>query len=162
MEAPLTRLITRIVSILAAKYLEAATLLATIIEDLPYAKNRLVLDSSKPSGFVIHYTKSAELLERISLMQATLKKFLAQHKPVVFSNIDDLNFGHPMGTCRFGSDPGTSVLDETNRVRNVDNLYVVDASFFPSSGGANPSLTIAANALRVGELIEDRLRKVPH
>jgi choline dehydrogenase-like flavoprotein len=56
---------------------------------------------------------------------------------------------HVCGTCRFGTDPKTSVLDPQNRAHEVDNLYVVDASFFPSSTGINPSLTIAANALRV-------------
>ena len=59
--------------------------------------------------------------------------------------------GHVCGTVRFGTDPGTSVLDENNRAHEVDNLYVVDASFFPSSAGLNPSLTVAANALRVAE-----------
>ena len=57
--------------------------------------------------------------------------------------------GHVCGTCRFGTDPKTSVLDPQNRTHEVDNLYVVDASFFPSSTGLNPSLTVAANALRV-------------
>ena len=56
---------------------------------------------------------------------------------------------HVCGTCRFGDDPQTSVLDRNNRAHGIDNLYVVDASFFPSSGGTNPALTIAANALRV-------------
>ena len=56
---------------------------------------------------------------------------------------------HVCGTCRFGTDPKTSVLDPQNRAHEVDNLYVVDASFFPSSTGINPSLTIASNALRV-------------
>jgi choline dehydrogenase-like flavoprotein len=56
---------------------------------------------------------------------------------------------HACGTCRFGDDPGTSVLDRNCRAHGLENLYVVDASFFPTSGGTNPSLTIAANALRV-------------
>ena len=54
---------------------------------------------------------------------------------------------HCCGTCRFGSDPKTSVLDPHNRAHDVENLYVADGSFFPSSAGLNPSLTIAANAL---------------
>jgi choline dehydrogenase-like flavoprotein len=58
---------------------------------------------------------------------------------------------HVCGTCRFGSDPSTSVLNSNNRVYEVNNLYVVDSSFFPSSGGTNPALTIAANALRVAD-----------
>jgi choline dehydrogenase-like flavoprotein len=70
-----------------------------------------------------------------------------------------VDLGHPSGTCRFGDDPATSVLDRNCRVHDLDNLYVVDGSFMPSSGGANPSLTIAANALRVAEAIGDRLRR---
>ena len=58
---------------------------------------------------------------------------------------------HACGTCRFGADPTTSVLDPDNRCHDLDNLYVVDASFFPTSGSTNPSLTIAANALRVAD-----------
>ena len=57
--------------------------------------------------------------------------------------------GHVCGTCRFGDDPKTSVLDPQNRAHEVANLYVVDTSFFPSSAGLNPSLTVGANALRV-------------
>ena len=64
---------------------------------------------------------------------------------------DNTVLGHVCGTCRFGIDPKTSVLDRYNRAHEVDNLYVVDASFFPSSTGMNPSLTVAANALRVAE-----------
>ena len=59
-------------------------------------------------------------------------------------------FSHAVGTVRFGADPATSVLDESCRYRGVDNLHVVDASFMPTSAGLNPSLTISANALRVG------------
>ena len=59
--------------------------------------------------------------------------------------------GHVCGTCRFGDDPATSVLDRNNRTHEVANLYVVDGSFLPTSGGTNPSLTIAANALRVAD-----------
>ena len=64
------------------------------------------------------------------------------------------NLGHVCGTCRFGIDPSTSVLDPQNRAHEVDNLYVVDSSFFPSSTGMNPSLTVAANALRVAAHVD--------
>ena len=60
---------------------------------------------------------------------------------------------HVCGTCRFGDDPQASVLDRNNRAHGIDNLYVVDASFFPSSAGTNPALTIAANALRVADVM---------
>jgi choline dehydrogenase-like flavoprotein len=65
--------------------------------------------------------------------------------------------GHQNGTCRFGTDPNKSVLDVDCRTHEVDNLYVVDASFFVSSGAVNPSLTIIANALRVGDHLLERL-----
>jgi choline dehydrogenase-like flavoprotein len=58
---------------------------------------------------------------------------------------------HQCGTARFGADPATSVLDPYSRVWDIDNLYVVDASFLPSSAGFNPSLTIVAQAVRAAE-----------
>jgi choline dehydrogenase-like flavoprotein len=64
---------------------------------------------------------------------------------------------HQVGTCRFGNDPATSVLDVNCRMHELDNLYVVDGSFFPSSGAVNPSLTIIANALRVGDHLLERM-----
>jgi choline dehydrogenase-like flavoprotein len=64
---------------------------------------------------------------------------------------------HQCGTCRFGEDPNNSVLDINCRTHDVDNLYVVDGSFFPSSAAVNPSLTIIANALRVGEHLLTRI-----
>ena len=64
---------------------------------------------------------------------------------------------HQNGTLRFGRDPETSVLDPWCRAHDVDNLYAVDASFFPSSGAVNPALTIIANALRVGDHLLERL-----
>jgi choline dehydrogenase-like flavoprotein len=65
---------------------------------------------------------------------------------------------HQVGTCRFGEDPRSSVLDPSCKAHDLDNLYVVDGSFFPSSGAVNPSLTIMANALRVGDHLLERLR----
>ena len=64
---------------------------------------------------------------------------------------------HQNGTIRFGRDPRTSALDINCKAHELDNLYVVDGSFFPSSGAVNPALTIAANALRVGDHLKARL-----
>jgi choline dehydrogenase-like flavoprotein len=64
---------------------------------------------------------------------------------------------HQCGTCVFGEDPQTSVLDRYCRAHDLDNLYVVDGSFFPSNTSIRPALTIMANALRVGEHLRDRL-----
>jgi choline dehydrogenase-like flavoprotein len=64
---------------------------------------------------------------------------------------------HQVGTCRFGTDPASSVLDVNCKAHELDNLYVVDTSFFVSIGAVNPSLTAMANAIRVGEHIAERL-----
>ena len=64
---------------------------------------------------------------------------------------------HQAGTVRFGTDPAASVLDVHCRAHDLDNLYVVDGSFMPSIGAVNPTLTIIANALRVGDHIAERL-----
>jgi choline dehydrogenase-like flavoprotein len=72
-------------------------------------------------------------------------------------NIPVAGVAHQAGTCRFGRDSATSVLDENCRAHEVDNLYVVDTSFFPSIGAVNPALTAMANAIRVGEHIVERV-----
>jgi choline dehydrogenase-like flavoprotein len=64
---------------------------------------------------------------------------------------------HQAGTCRFGTDPGSSVLDADCKAHELDNLYVVDTSFFPSIGAVNPALTAMANALRVGDHLLERV-----
>jgi choline dehydrogenase-like flavoprotein len=154
---PLVGPIASAIAVVATKYLESSSLFATVMEDLPYTSNRIVPDPGKPSGFHIEYDKPPELVSRISKMRALISQRLASLRPTLFTFGENLNFGHPLGTCRFGSDPKTSVLDESNRLRGVPNLFVADGSFFPSSGGTNPGLTIAANAFRVGELISREL-----
>jgi len=64
---------------------------------------------------------------------------------------------HQAGTVRFGSDPATSVLNPDCRAHELDNLYVVDTSFFPSISAVNPALTAMANAVRVGDHLLQRL-----
>ena len=72
-------------------------------------------------------------------------------------NIPLSGTAHQAGTCRFGTDPQSSVLDINCKAHELDNLYVTDASFFPSIGAVNPTLTIIANALRVAEHLRERL-----
>jgi choline dehydrogenase-like flavoprotein len=76
--------------------------------------------------------------------------FLGQRIPLA-------GVAHQNGTVRFGHDPRSSALDVNCRAHEVDNLYVVDASFFPSSAAVNPALTIMANALRVADHLKTRL-----
>ena len=72
-------------------------------------------------------------------------------------DIDVAGVAHQAGTCRFGTDPASSVLDPDCKAHELDNLYVVDTSFFPSIGAVNPALTAMANAIRVGEHLIERL-----
>lgn len=136
-----------------------ASLLSTIVEDLPYPENRVVPDPAAPNGRCFSYTYPAELARRSRRLLKLVRRRLGRgHRlRVVTGGRNNLNYGHVCGTCRFGDDPAESVLDRTNRAHDLDNLYLVDSSFFPSSGGINPSLTIAANALRVGEIVHGRL-----
>jgi choline dehydrogenase-like flavoprotein len=151
----------RVPAYAAAKLFGRASIFATILEDRPYPENRVLLDAGEPSGMRFEYTVHAELRERTRLMRRLYRQAFARHHLLVLSPEASLNHGHPCGTCRFGTDPAASVLDADCRVHGVDNLYVVDASFMPSSGGANPSLTIAANALRVAAAINARTAASP-
>jgi choline dehydrogenase-like flavoprotein len=72
-------------------------------------------------------------------------------------NIPIAGCAHQAGTCRFGHDPATSVLDVNCKAHELDNLYVVDTSIFPSIGAVNPALTAMANAIRVGEHLLSRM-----
>jgi len=134
-----------------------AAVWASIIEDLPYRENRIVADAQARNGMRIEYRYPDELKKRVLSFRRRLAAALGPHRVIVLSGENNLNFGHVCGTCRFGDDPRTSVLDRNNRAHDIANLYVVDASFFPSSGGANPSLTIAANALRVAGAVHLQL-----
>jgi choline dehydrogenase-like flavoprotein len=79
------------------------------------------------------------------------------HSALGRSQIPLAGVAHQSGTCRFGLDPKTSVLDENCKTHHVDNLYMADSSFSPSSSSVTPSLTNAANALRVGDHLRGRL-----
>ena len=138
----------------APKLFTRSTMFATIVEDLPYSHNRITLDRSSKNGMRFEYEYTKELKWRNAYFRKRIREtFSHKHRVRVLSGKNNINYGHVCGTCKFGDDPATSVLDSNNRAHDLDNLYVVDASFFPSSGGTNPSLTIAANALRVAEHI---------
>ena len=151
--------ILRIVAHAAEIYFRNASIFATIIEDLPYWENRVVPDKTAKSGMRFEYKYMDELRDRGLLFRKKLSLKLREKKckTVILSRGNNINFGHACGTCRFGTDPTKSVLNDENRAHDVENLYITDASFFPSSGGTNPSLTIAANAIRVAETINMKL-----
>lgn len=140
-------------------------------EDLPDPNNRVTLD--REGRIVLSYTPNNE--EGHKRLIAKLKELLQQqtqcgvhghdcHEGLFSRNlfvgqrIPLAGVAHQVGTVRFGNDPKTSALDANCKAHELDNLYVVDGSFFVSSGAVNPALTIMANALRVGEHLSQRLR----
>ncbi len=130
-----------------------SVVLASIMEDLPYRDNQ-VLAEEHSDTIRLRYRISAHDRERIAFMRARMDAILKPRRYLLLKQAENnQQLAHVCGTCRFGDDPRDSVLDANNRAHGLANLYVVDASFFPSSGGTNPSLTIAANALRVAEHI---------
>ncbi|OHV84982.1 GMC family oxidoreductase [Rhizobium sp. LCM 4573] len=147
-------------AMIAALIFGKATIFASIMEDLPYPENRVRPNVQEPGAIYFEYTVHKELRERIQAFRRLYRRAFERHKLVVLNSDVNLNYGHPCGTCRFGTDPATAVLDANNRTHDLQNLYVVDASFFPTSGGVNPSLTIAANALRVGTHIAAELTAI--
>lgn len=134
--------------------------LATLLEDLPYADNRVLPPRpGERHDAPLRFTYSVNAYEdqRITAFRRHMKKMLGPARwRLVKQAHNNERIAHACGTCRFGNDPTTSVLDRNNRAHDLDNLYVVDSSFFPSSGGTNPSLTIAANALRVARHLASR------
>jgi choline dehydrogenase-like flavoprotein len=125
-------------------------------EDLPDPNNRVTLNTKKE--IVLSYTSNNEVpTKRLYERLKSLLEHLGMHKHLIPNSaymgkvIPLAGVGHQSGTCRFGTDPKTSVLDVNCKAHELDNLYVVDTSFFVSIGAVNPSLTAIANALRVGD-----------
>ncbi len=130
-------------------------------EDLPRPENRILYEDGKvvlsltPTNMEAHHRLRAKLqglLEKIGAHPRLFDRNLYLGK-----NIPIGGTAHQAGTMRFGQDPATSVLDTNCKAHELDNLYVTDASFFPSIGAVNPTLTIIANALRVADHIVERL-----
>ncbi len=132
-------------------------------EDLPRPENRVTL---RPDGAVqlSYKPTNAEpkrrLYERLKSMLGDLgmhEDHLLARSAYLRTDIPVAGVAHQVGTCRFGADPASSVLDTDCKAHELDNLYVVDTSFFPSIGAVNPALTAMANGLRVGDHLLERL-----
>jgi len=136
-----------------------ATVFACILEDFPYPENRIVYDEKAASGLRVEYTIHDELLSRVKEFRRLIRTKMKSHRMFPMTASIWLNYGHPCGSCRSGEKPEESVVDAECRVHGIENLYIADSSFMPTSGGSNPSLTIAANALRVGDIIARKLGK---
>ncbi len=130
-------------------------------EDLPMPDNRVTVE--KDGNIKLSYThNNQEPKKRLYDKLRSMLNHLGMHEHLVERNLymkNEIEVGgvaHQAGTVRFGNDPHTSVLDVNCKAHELDNLYVVDTSFFPSIGAVNPALTAMANALRVGDHLLER------
>jgi choline dehydrogenase-like flavoprotein len=133
------------------------------VEDLPSPANRVTLN--RQGEVVLSYTPNNQ--EPMEQLYHRVKKHLSHlgmhphhlipRNVYMKNDVPVAGCAHQAGTVRFGTDPATSVLDVDCKAHEVDNLYVVDTSFFPSIGAVNPALTAIANALRVGDHLRERL-----
>ena len=132
-------------------------------EDLPDPENRVTVDRS--GKVTLSYTPNNQvptrkLYDRLKSMLSHLgmhPDHLIPRNVYMKTEVPIAGCAHQAGTCRFGSDAKTSVLDRNCKTHELDNLYVVDTSFFVSIGAVNPSLTAIANAIRVGDHLLQRL-----
>jgi choline dehydrogenase-like flavoprotein len=131
-------------------------------EDLPNPDNRITLQADgrvvldmKPSGDEAHGRLKRKLEGLLNAVDA--HPHLIERSLYLGKDIPIGGTAHQAGTMRFGPDPATSVLDLDCKAHELDNLYVADASFFPSIGAVNPTLTIIANALRIADHLKVRL-----
>lgn len=134
-------------------------------EDLPRPENRITLRDD--GGIRVAYTRNNEpaydrlRLRLIDILTRAQARHARRAPAILHARLGVSGVSHQNGTLRFGRDPRSSVLDVNCKAHDLDNLYVADASFFPSSSAVNPSLTIMANAIRVGEIILARMGAAP-
>ena len=133
-------------------------------EDLPEPNNRVSVDkegritlSYKPNNQVAKQKLYEKLKSMLNHLGMHPEHLIPRHA-YLKNDIPVAGVAHQAGTCRFGKDPKTSVLDITCKAHELDNLYVVDTSFFPSISAVNPALTAMANAVRVGDHLLERMK----
>jgi choline dehydrogenase-like flavoprotein len=132
-------------------------------EDLPQPDNRVTVDAEGNVHLAYQATNNEEADGLYKELRTILNHVgMADHHVLsknfyMSMNVPVAGCAHQAGTARFGTDPATSVLDVNCKAHQLDNLYVVDTSFFPSIGAVNPALTAMANAIRVGEHLTERL-----
>ncbi|MDR0341814.1 MAG: GMC family oxidoreductase [Nocardiopsaceae bacterium] len=132
-------------------------------EDVPQPGNRITLDGEGRLHLAYKQTNKEEATGLYRELRTILNHIgMAAHHVLeknyyLSMDVPIAGVAHQAGTCRFGADPATSVLDANCKAHELDNLYVVDTSFFPSIGAVNPALTAMANAIRVGEHLLERM-----
>jgi choline dehydrogenase-like flavoprotein len=132
-------------------------------EDLPSPENRVTVDGE--GKLTLRYAETnVEAKKRLNAKLHSMIGSLGMESDNLFhrfaymkNDIPVAGCAHQAGTCRFGTDPETSVLDLDCKAHELDNLYVADTSVFPSIGAVNPALTAMANSIRVGDRLLARL-----
>jgi choline dehydrogenase-like flavoprotein len=133
-------------------------------EDVPKPDNRVTIDRDGD----VHLAYQASNASEAAGLYGELRTIM-NHVGIAAHHVLDKNLymsmgipvtgvGHQAGTCKFGADPASSVLDPSCKAHELDNLYVVDSSFMPSIGAVNPALTVMANAIRVGDYLLQQTR----
>ena len=147
------RILRPIITKLISRYFSKKILFNTILEDLPYMDNQIEIDQ-KTNLPILNY--------RLFPYEKRLLEESRKQVKKIFNNLgvrlikqaeDNKRLAHVCGTCRSGNDPKYSVVDKNCKSHEIKNLYISDSSIFPTSGGTNPGLTIAANALRISDQI---------
>jgi choline dehydrogenase-like flavoprotein len=131
-------------------------------EDIPHPDNRVTVDRQGQINLAKTYLNTEPHKRLLAKLKGLLGDLGCQERSIPrFSVLDQqipvAGIAHQCGTVRFGRDPAESVLDVNCKAHELDNLYLVDTAFFPSSSAVNPALTAMANAMRVGDHLLERL-----
>lgn len=141
--------------------------LVVMTEDEPVWSNRVALDRRQVNalgmpGLRVHHRYSTRDIARRNALVVESRRILAAAGAIATFSRSIGTFSHALGTVRMGNDPATSALDGDGRFRGYSNLYVVDGSALPTSAAVNPSLTIAANALRIADRMTRLAARTDH
>ncbi len=128
-----------------------------IAEDIPQFTNRIYCSDPKdifgmPQVMIYHRYHSRDIQARTALYKQA-KRILRKAGALFFYTMPIVTFSHALGTCRMGNNKNLSAINPECRLWDIENCYITDASALPTGGSVNPSLTIAANALRVADII---------
>ena len=143
-----------LVSTIINRYFSNKIVMTSIMEDLPYIQNSISLNRNLQSPVLNYNIHPYEELH-LKIFREHLTKIIKPYKHFMIKQAEEnKRLAHVCGTCRMGNDDNTSVVNADCRSHDIKNLFIVDASVFPTSGGTNPALTIAANSLRVSDVIQ--------
>lgn len=157
--SPLIRQSLRIPAWLISQLLGNAALFDGQMEDFPSLENRLIFSPEAPRRIAFHYSVPPEAHARRAQFRRQIRRAFRGMRPVFLSDLAEPNLGHPCGTLGMGHSPETSVTDARGRIHGMKNLWIADASAFATSMAVNPSLTIAALALRQARAISETLSR---